>query len=160
MKQFLGCTRTLDGKTLLTLDRFSAAAYGQDTLPRLGGLEREIIANTRLLVGFRKQLENAIASQRMAFTVVRLRSHAASAYLAAPITTADLPFHEIEHYWHLVSGIETALAWLRSPIYPINAAVDLCRSTIGDVDQTIECGDRIIRSLRQFAQQLGPIAAI
>ena len=102
------CVRLLDGKSLLALDRWSAANRSLATLPDLNGLLLEIGYNRRLGALIVPPLNQLLQSQagvepsRVMTNPVfpnRFRVNAAAQYLQRPFFIEAVPAQLVEAYW-------------------------------------------------------------
>src|SRR5262249_36235986 len=105
------CTRLLDGKSLVALDRWAAANRSLATLPDLNGLLLEIAYNQRMATLVVPPLEQLISSHLgvepsgvMTNPVFpnRFRVNAAAQYLQRPFFVEAVPAGQVEAYWENV----------------------------------------------------------
>lgn len=161
------CTRLLDGKSLLALDRWAAANRSLATLPDLNGLLLEISYNQKLVGLVMPSLEQLLNSQasiepsRVMTNPVfpnRFRLNAAAQYLQRPFFVEAVPAEQVEAYW------ETLIL--------CNAMLDRCigLTTVGvvtgNVKQVVEkapaiirIGDGLAAKITDVLRTLGPLAA-
>jgi hypothetical protein len=161
------CSRLLDGKSLLALDRWAAANRSLATLPDLNGLLLEIACNRRLTALVVPPLEKLLESHagvepaRVAVNPVfpnRFRVNAAAQYLQRPFFVEAVPAEQVEGYW------ETLIL--------CNAMLDRCigLTTVGvvtgNVKQVVEkapiitrIGDELSVKITEVLRLLGPLAA-
>jgi hypothetical protein len=161
------CTRLLDGKTLLTLDRWAAANRSSALLPEINGLLLEIAFNRRLANQIVPPLEQLLQSQvgvepsRIMTNPVfpnRFRVNATAHYLERPFFLNTLPAEQVETYW------ESAVL--------CNAMLDRCIgvTTVGVVTANVkrvvekiphvtQTGDVLTLKIGGVLQTLGPLAA-
>lgn len=161
------CTRLLDGKSLLALDRWAAANRSLATLPDLNGLLHEIAYNRRLALLVVPPLQKLLESQagvepsRVAVNPVfpnRFRVNAAAQYLQRPFFVEAVPAEQVEAYW------ETLIL--------CNAMLDRCIGVTtvgvvtGNVKEVVEkapsvtrIGDELATRITEVLRTLGPLAA-
>jgi hypothetical protein len=161
------CSRLLDGKSLLALDRWAAANRSLATLPDLNGLLLEIAYNRRLASLVVPPLEKLLESHagvepsRVAVNPVfpnRFRVNAAAQYLQRPFFVEAVPAEQVEAYWDI--------------LILCNAMLDRCIGVTtmgvvtGNVKQVVEkapgvtrIGDELAARITELLRTLGPLAA-
>lgn len=104
------CSRLIDGKALIALDRWAAVTQSQSFLPLLNGLRMELLANERFIDFVLPTVEQLHADaikhtgqwpERIFAN--RLRTNASSSYLQQPSFVDVISPEGIELYWDLAT---------------------------------------------------------
>jgi hypothetical protein len=161
------CTRILDGKSLLALDRWAAANRSLATLPDLNGLLLEIRFNRNVSGVILPLLERSLQSQdgvepsRVMTNPVfpkRFRVNATAQYLQRPFFVEAVPPEQVEAYWENLRRCNALLDGCTG-IANVGIVTTNVKGVVKTLPVITEIGDDLAAKIADVLQTLGPLAA-
>jgi hypothetical protein len=152
--QFGGNVQLLQGKDLLSLDRWASVNRVGSVAERIAGLLIEIRYNREMLAHIRAALE-----QNLHRPLERLRLDASSAYLCSPALPSHLNADTVNSYWHLCTACNNTLDFTGN--LGVSNRDELTQTVLENMCPRIDqLGTQIELSLRGALESFGPLSGM
>ena len=159
-KERIGQVRLLDGRTLLSLDRWASFGMVQQVGEVLSGLLIEVRYNRQMGIFISGELSNYIKNEQHPIPSPRLRKEAFSHYLHKPLIPNLIPTENMLQYIQSIESVDFNMDRLVSfgPVRQVR--VSIAAVTLQSIVPVQTIGAALEVAIMKAMAQLGPLVAL
>jgi hypothetical protein len=151
-----GNVRLLEGKDLISLDRWATITRGESIAAVLSGMLGEIRSNARIAPGVTEDMRKHVEAEGP-FPIFRVRNSACTLYLQRPLLPNAIPFATVEEYWWATETFNYICNSMDVSVYASNFKKDRLEALPLIRDRILQWGASLEQNITRALGAVGPL---